>query len=402
MSGRTLLKTAYEQLVIKAGYPCFELNSSQIEIKHSPVDLFLAVTVRPMQKGVRISFSRIVLGTLYLGDGPLERFLADLLFNKLEANKALKLSILCDYHRGRRANYLSAYTLMQPLKMNFPPTPNVRIGFYKSPVAPLLIGSSNLLCEAFGVQHMKVAVFDDHVVMTGANLSENYFTDRQDRVMIIKNAPKLADFCEDLINSTIDCSFVLGNNGCFEVRVKQFPQDIPAFTSLFSARKKAEFNKVQENRIKMLKFMYNTAPRPDFEEMWARHQSPPEAESPPPTDLALSDGQVWGDRLKKLGNSADVFNVLKEMPTQLNIVTGTGGWNDQLAPVGGKVYMFPCLQNKAANCTDDFDFTSELLKTATDLKITSGYMNFPRSFIELLKDKESVKLLCASPAVRHI
>ena len=35
--------------------------------------------------------------------------------------------------------------------------------------------------EVVGVNHIKAFVFDDDVVMTGANLSESYFTSRQDR-----------------------------------------------------------------------------------------------------------------------------------------------------------------------------------------------------------------------------
>ena len=35
--------------------------------------------------------------------------------------------------------------------------------------------------ESAGVQHMKAYVFDNDVVMSGANLEDNYFTDRLDR-----------------------------------------------------------------------------------------------------------------------------------------------------------------------------------------------------------------------------
>ena len=34
--------------------------------------------------------------------------------------------------------------------------------------------------EVAGVHHMKVHVFDDDIMITGANLSNDYFTDRQD------------------------------------------------------------------------------------------------------------------------------------------------------------------------------------------------------------------------------
>ena len=39
--------------------------------------------------------------------------------------------------------------------------------------------------EVFGVHHIKAHVFDNNVMITGANLSEDYFTNRQDRWYII-------------------------------------------------------------------------------------------------------------------------------------------------------------------------------------------------------------------------
>ena len=43
------------------------------------------------------------------------------------------------------------------------------------------------------MQHAKACVFDDTVVLTGANLSAEYFERRQDRYVVIRDAPALAD-----------------------------------------------------------------------------------------------------------------------------------------------------------------------------------------------------------------
>lgn len=40
-------------------------------------------------------------------------------------------------------------------------------------------------------------VFDENVVLTGANLSEEYFTTRQDRYMLFQNTPVLSDLLSD-------------------------------------------------------------------------------------------------------------------------------------------------------------------------------------------------------------
>lgn len=39
----------------------------------------------------------------------------------------------------------------------------------------ILLGSA---WEIIGVHHMKLHVFDDNIMITGANLSDDYFTDR--------------------------------------------------------------------------------------------------------------------------------------------------------------------------------------------------------------------------------
>ena len=35
--------------------------------------------------------------------------------------------------------------------------------------------------EVVGVNHLKVYLFDENVILSGANLSNTYFTNRQDR-----------------------------------------------------------------------------------------------------------------------------------------------------------------------------------------------------------------------------
>lgn len=53
--------------------------------------------------------------------------------------------------------------------------------------------------EILGVFHTKVFLVDNTVVLTGANLSESYLTNRQDRYVVIKDAPDLADFLHQLV-----------------------------------------------------------------------------------------------------------------------------------------------------------------------------------------------------------
>ena len=46
---------------------------------------------------------------------------------------------------------------------------------------------------------MKFYIFDNNILITGANLSEEYFTTRQDRYYYIKDSPELANYLFDLM-----------------------------------------------------------------------------------------------------------------------------------------------------------------------------------------------------------
>jgi CDP-diacylglycerol--glycerol-3-phosphate 3-phosphatidyltransferase len=46
--------------------------------------------------------------------------------------------------------------------------------------------------EVVGVQHMKIYVFDDQLILSGANLSNTYFIDRQDRYLMLSSEPHVA------------------------------------------------------------------------------------------------------------------------------------------------------------------------------------------------------------------
>ena len=87
-----------------------------------------------------------------------------------------------------------------------------RVSLYHTPelrgiVKAVLPGKFN---ETIGVQHTKVCVFDNDVCISGANLSNDYFSQRQDRYILIKDVPKLAKYFEELVDSISSFSFDLG------------------------------------------------------------------------------------------------------------------------------------------------------------------------------------------------
>ncbi len=69
------------------------------------------------------------------------------------------------------------------------------------------------LCEIFGVFHTKIYIFDDTVILTGANLSQQYFENRKDRYVILNKAKKFANFLDDYLGIFADLGDIAVKNG---------------------------------------------------------------------------------------------------------------------------------------------------------------------------------------------
>lgn len=72
--------------------------------------------------------------------------------------------------------------------------------------------------EIVGVCHLKVFIFDDTVVMTGANLSTSYFTVRQDRYLCLPDCRRLASHFSSLIETVSSYSYTLDVSGKLQPR----------------------------------------------------------------------------------------------------------------------------------------------------------------------------------------
>ena len=73
--------------------------------------------------------------------------------------------------------------MVEELKTSNHHNNNIRLGFYKNPNTPRIFNTyeDSSLREIFGLHHMKLYIFDNDVMISGANLSESYFTTRIDR-----------------------------------------------------------------------------------------------------------------------------------------------------------------------------------------------------------------------------
>lgn len=60
--------------------------------------------------------------------------------------------------------------------------------------------------EGWGLQHMKLYGIDDEIIMSGANLSNDYFTDRQDRYHVFKSL-EVTDYFERIYKTVCKLSY---------------------------------------------------------------------------------------------------------------------------------------------------------------------------------------------------
>ncbi|KAB5576152.1 hypothetical protein GE09DRAFT_1265743 [Coniochaeta sp. 2T2.1] len=178
--------------------PTFRISSDHIKILHEPSRFYEALL-----QGIATATRRIFLTSLYIGTDVLG--LVEGLRVSLRVHPGLMVFVLLDLLRGNRpgpearnASNTTAAMLLpllhefgpQRIVLRFYHTPNLR-GIWKS-ITP------SSLNEGFGLQHIKLCGFDDSVVLTGANLSSEYFENRQDRYYLFES-PELAAFFYNFI-----------------------------------------------------------------------------------------------------------------------------------------------------------------------------------------------------------
>lgn len=194
------LKTVFQQLDLLA--PRFVVGPGDVEILLSPEQFY--TTLKQKILGAK---DRVFLSTLYVGKE--EHELVATLEKALENNDNLKVHILTDALRGTREAPDNACTalLLVPLVKRFGKH-RVDTRMYHT---PHLAGVTKYFApkrinETWGLQHMKLYGFDDEVLLLGANLSHDYFTDRQDRYHLI-HSRKLTDYYFGLHCAVLSLSY---------------------------------------------------------------------------------------------------------------------------------------------------------------------------------------------------
>ncbi|KAK7571086.1 hypothetical protein V9T40_014690 [Parthenolecanium corni] len=194
-------------LWLSSSTPSFPVSGDQVSILHHP-DEFHQTLIDLCSQAKR----RISLVSLYLGVGEKEQKLVNAIqFRSQIVGSSLKIKVLLDAVRGSRGETKTSRTMVLPLLKE---NPSSQVALFHS---PKLKGILHTLLptrynELIGLQHIKLYIIDDTVIMSGANLSHDYFTNRQDRYVIVRNCGQLADFFDGLVDILCDMSLQLDDS----------------------------------------------------------------------------------------------------------------------------------------------------------------------------------------------
>ncbi|KAF9958526.1 CDP-diacylglycerol--glycerol-3-phosphate 3-phosphatidyltransferase [Mortierella alpina] len=212
-----------------------------------------------LKDNIKTAQNSITLAALYLGHT--ETDLVGALSEALRSRPNLKLNLLLDSLRGTRdSGKGSSASLLYPLVKAYPN--QVRISMYHTPdlsgfLKQVMPPRFN---EGIGLMHMKVYAFDDTLIMSGANMSHDYFTNRQDRYMVFRNKD-ITDYYSELVSTVSSLSYSLQDTGnTFSLKiangvpdpwssVQQTAKDDSYDTTLFPLVQMGPFGLRQDERV---------------------------------------------------------------------------------------------------------------------------------------------------------
>ncbi|SCU90834.1 LAME_0E10198g1_1 [Lachancea meyersii CBS 8951] len=160
---------------------CFYFKKAEIEVLPTPTSFY-----ETLKKKISTAKNRIFLASLYIGTSQEE--LISCVSRALDKNENLRVYFLVDGLRGTREapNSCSASLLSELVRKH---QDRVDVRLYRTPeltkIKEALIPKR--FNEGIGLQHMKIYGVDNEVILSGANLSSDYFTNRQDRYYLFKS-----------------------------------------------------------------------------------------------------------------------------------------------------------------------------------------------------------------------
>ncbi|KAI8375670.1 hypothetical protein EDC96DRAFT_303459 [Choanephora cucurbitarum] len=183
--------------------PTFYTQGDNIKPLYQPSEFY-----SQLKSNILSAKERVFIAALYIGQN--EQELVDTLRTALENKPTLKVNVLIDCLRGTRVSKgQSSATLLLPLIRDFPD--QIQIAMYHTPDLTGILKKTlpPRFNESIGLMHLKVYGFDNSVMLSGANLSTDYFTNRQDRYIMFKDQPELSTYYHDLVELISKCSYQL-------------------------------------------------------------------------------------------------------------------------------------------------------------------------------------------------
>ncbi|KAJ7846155.1 hypothetical protein B0H13DRAFT_2093898, partial [Mycena leptocephala] len=186
----------------KLQQPKFGVSPNDIRILSKPTQFYSQLIDM-----IRRAQTRIFISSLYLGSSESE--LVSAFTEALNEKPELQIHMLFDLNRSTRPGSHSTAKLLVPLVSQFPD--RVHVSFFRSPslsgiLAKLVPPRFN---EGWGTWHAKIYGVDDEVMISGANLNQSYFTDRQDRYIHFTGQRDLSQYCLDFLKTVSKFSFKL-------------------------------------------------------------------------------------------------------------------------------------------------------------------------------------------------
>lgn len=149
---------------------------------------------------VQVAKHRVALSALYIGAGSKEEVLLQNLCDNLRENNQLEVKITLDANRANRLDSQgkSSITILKETLMHSRTKLNLIQTYKTSSIFKRILGRFQKWNEILSTYHSKFAVFDNDVIITGANLSSIYFEQRQDRYMGLRDTKLLSNYLYNL------------------------------------------------------------------------------------------------------------------------------------------------------------------------------------------------------------
>lgn len=177
--------------------PLIPIKAKDISLMYEPDAFYQSIL-----SNIRATKHRLALSALYLGTGLKEQAIVQCMLEALKSNKRLGVNIALDVNRAKRLDNhgLCSTSLLERVLSH----KNVQMGLIdgnsSNSLVNKLLRRYQKWNEISSTYHAKFLIFDNSIILTGANLSEIYFDKRQDRYMMFRNCPVLSDYLFHLLD----------------------------------------------------------------------------------------------------------------------------------------------------------------------------------------------------------